>query len=316
MVAYANKGLTLAQRKFHPMEGECYALIWGIMHFKQYLHRNHFTLRIDHKPLEWLATVSDAHGRRGRWIDMLQDFSFKILHRPGLKHTNIDALSRNPVGQATNDDDFSEEIQDIETMQDDSIETTGRIFSVQYGKESDWFGFRRHSRELTEHHRCYFGINHWHWSEDHQLFMLNVVTEINQEEDTNSLMEDVEATDNEESQNLGPADGRQSLKREMTRYYDRQQQLELVLVAQKLSEFGEHELGHMESGEEETCEMDTRSIDIWKDATCLGLLKGGILPNTVDPEESKRVRKRITNYCWKEERFYFKVYMCPNQRKE
>jgi hypothetical protein len=34
VVAYANKSLTLAQRKFHPMEGECYALIWGIMHFK------------------------------------------------------------------------------------------------------------------------------------------------------------------------------------------------------------------------------------------------------------------------------------------
>jgi hypothetical protein len=73
------------QRKFHPMEGECYALIWGIMHFRQYLHRNHFILKIDHKPLEWLATMSGAHGRRGRWIDMLQDLNFKILHRPGFK---------------------------------------------------------------------------------------------------------------------------------------------------------------------------------------------------------------------------------------
>jgi len=65
VVAYASKGLTSTQRKFHPMEGECYALIWGIMHFRQYLHRNHFTLRTNHKPLEWLATVSDAHGRVG-----------------------------------------------------------------------------------------------------------------------------------------------------------------------------------------------------------------------------------------------------------
>jgi hypothetical protein len=82
VIAYASKALIVAQRKFHPMEGECYALIWGILHFRQYLHRTHFTLRTDHKPLEWLATVSDTHGRRGRWIDMLQDFSFKIVHRP------------------------------------------------------------------------------------------------------------------------------------------------------------------------------------------------------------------------------------------
>jgi predicted amidohydrolase len=79
-----------------------------------------------------------------------------------------------------------------------------------------------------------------------------------------------------------------------------------VLAAQELLKFGEHGLGHMRSGEEETCEMDTRNIDIWKDATCLGLLKEGILLDTIDLEESKRVRKRITNYCWKEERLYFK----------
>ncbi len=53
------------------MEGKCYALIWGIMYFKQYLYQTPFLLRIDHKPLEWLATVSDAYGRRGRWNAML-----------------------------------------------------------------------------------------------------------------------------------------------------------------------------------------------------------------------------------------------------
>jgi hypothetical protein len=82
----------------------------------------------------------------------------------------------------------------------------------------------------------------------------------------------------------------QALKREITRYYDRQQQLELVLAAQELSEFGDHELGRTKFSEEETREMDTRSIDIWKDATCLGLLKEGILPDTVDLEENKRAK--------------------------
>ncbi len=80
VVAYASKGLMVAQRRFHPMEGECYALIWGIMHFRQYLHRTRFTIRIDHKPFKWLAMVSDASGKRGRWIHLLQDFDFKIVH--------------------------------------------------------------------------------------------------------------------------------------------------------------------------------------------------------------------------------------------
>jgi hypothetical protein len=71
VIAYANKSLIKAQKKFHPMEGECYALIWGVMHFRQYLHMKHFILRTDHKPLEWLATVSNAHGKRGKWVGML-----------------------------------------------------------------------------------------------------------------------------------------------------------------------------------------------------------------------------------------------------
>jgi hypothetical protein len=110
VVAYASKSFIEAQRKFHPMEGECYTLIWGIMHFRQYLHRNHFILRTDHKPLEWLATVSNAHGRKGRWIDILHDFSFKIVHRLGLRHMNVDALNTNPVGPTMDDDEFSEEV--------------------------------------------------------------------------------------------------------------------------------------------------------------------------------------------------------------
>jgi hypothetical protein len=143
VVAYANKSLTEAQKKFHPMEGECYALVWGVMHFRQYLHKNHFILRTDHKPLEWLATVSDAHGRRGRWVDMLQNFSFKIVHRLGLKHTNVDALSRNPVGPATNDDGINEEIQDIANTRVDE-----ECLCVQPGKEREWFGTRSRNKEL------------------------------------------------------------------------------------------------------------------------------------------------------------------------
>jgi hypothetical protein len=68
------------------------------MHLKKYLHRNHFTLKTNHKPLEWLATVSDAHGKKGRWINILWDFNFKILNRPRLKHTNVDVLKQKPSG--------------------------------------------------------------------------------------------------------------------------------------------------------------------------------------------------------------------------
>jgi len=94
------------------MEGECYALIWGIMHFWQYLYQASFVVRTNHKALEWLAIVSNPFGRRGRWISMLQNFNFKIVHRVGARHANADALSHNPVGSHDEDEDFVVEIQD------------------------------------------------------------------------------------------------------------------------------------------------------------------------------------------------------------
>jgi hypothetical protein len=174
VVAYASKSLTEAQRKFHPMEGECYALIWGVMHFWQYLHMKHFILRTDHKPLEWLATVSDAHGRRGRWVGLLQDFSFKIMHRPGLKHANVDALSRNPVGLADDDDDFGEGIQDT------TAEVSGKereLLYVRKGEETEWIGVARKDRKFIQHEACCFGINHRIGANHHHLYMLDVATE-------------------------------------------------------------------------------------------------------------------------------------------
>ncbi len=47
------------------------------------------------------------------------------------------------MGQATNDDDFSEEIQDIESVQVDTPETEENIFSIRTNEDSNWFGLKR-----------------------------------------------------------------------------------------------------------------------------------------------------------------------------
>ncbi len=40
-------------------------------------------------------------------------------------------------------------------------------------------------------------------------------------------------------------------------------------------------------------------------------MKNCVLPDSVDLEESKRARKRVSNYCWKEHRLYFKGLLVP-----
>jgi hypothetical protein len=51
--------------------------------------------------------------------------------------------------------------------------------------------------------------------------MLDVVTEVNQDEETNSLIEDVRAIRNGEDENLKTTDGKQALKKNIPEYYDK-----------------------------------------------------------------------------------------------
>jgi hypothetical protein len=97
----------------------------------------------------------------------------------------------------------------------------------------------------------------------------------------------------------------------MPHYFDKRQQLELVLAAQELSEFGDRELSPIESEDEEDHEVKSSCVDIWEDADCLMFLKEGVLPDVVDFEGGKRIRKRASNYCWKEQKFFFKVLLVP-----
>jgi len=76
--------------------------------------------------------------------------------------------------------------------------------------------------------------------------------------------------------------------------------LELVLAAQQLFEFGEHDLVLIGSNEEDEWGADTRHQDIWEDVPCLDLLQKGMLPDIVDYVEARRARKRVLNYHWQD----------------
>jgi hypothetical protein len=101
------------------------------------------------------------------------------------------------------------------------------------------------------------------------------------------------------------------LKRRRPQYFDKRQQLDLVLAAQELSEFGDHELSPTRPDDEEDHGVKSSYVDIWEDTECLTLLKEGVLLDAVDLEESKRIRKRANNYCWKEQKLFFKALLVP-----
>ena len=56
----------------------------------------------------WLCNnFHEPAGQVTRWVEILSEFDFKILHHPGNKHVNADALSLTPRVQ---------EVQEVETL--------------------------------------------------------------------------------------------------------------------------------------------------------------------------------------------------------
>src|SRR6185369_1390656 len=92
-VAYASRSLTKPERNYSTTEQECLAVIWAVEHFHQYLGTSQFYLITDHSALQWLKT-SELKGRRARWILRLEPYNYTVIHRPGRKHNNADAMSR------------------------------------------------------------------------------------------------------------------------------------------------------------------------------------------------------------------------------
>jgi len=85
----------------------------------------------------------------------------------------------------------------------------------------------------------------------------------------------------------------------------------LVLAAQELSEIGGHEIDPTVARDEDKCGVKIKRSDIWQDTTCLALLRKGMLPEVIDLKEGKRARKQVDNYCWKEQKLFFKDLYVP-----
>jgi hypothetical protein len=90
---------------------------------------------------------------------------------------NADALNRNPVGLAEEDEDFGEEIRDIAGAHPGTPKEEAELLCVTASKDTDWMGIRRKDRRHVQHNACCFGINHQTDDHSHQLFMLSVESE-------------------------------------------------------------------------------------------------------------------------------------------
>ena len=108
VISYGSKKLDKRQQRYSVTRRELLAAITFITEFRHYLLGSKFILRTDHSSLQWLFNFKDPQGQLARWLEVLSQYNFQIVHRPGAKHNNADALSRKDSEQNTCECDISD----------------------------------------------------------------------------------------------------------------------------------------------------------------------------------------------------------------
>ena len=83
-VAFYHHALTKAQQKYCTTDKELLAVFLSIQKFRVYLGKP-FKLITDHSAVRYMKTIdaNDEKGRRGRWIEYLQQFEMELIQRSG-----------------------------------------------------------------------------------------------------------------------------------------------------------------------------------------------------------------------------------------
>ena len=71
--------------------------MWAVTHFRHYIYGKPFILVTDIPHLKWLLTSNKLTDKHARWLLILQEYDFKIVHRPRLEHANADVRSRHSL---------------------------------------------------------------------------------------------------------------------------------------------------------------------------------------------------------------------------
>ncbi len=93
-IAYASQSMTKAQRRYCTTRRELLAIVTFTHKFRHYLLGRRFLIRTDHSALRWVMSFKEPVDQMARWLELLSQYSFRLEHRAGKKHTNADALSR------------------------------------------------------------------------------------------------------------------------------------------------------------------------------------------------------------------------------
>ena len=133
VIAYMSKAMNVHERNYCVTRKELLAVICALRNFHSYLYGQEVLLRTDNAAVSWMRNLKTPTGQVARWLQELGTYNLKIVHRPGLKHRNADALSRNPCKACSRQE---RACANSETDSDDEILEKQKVRAITRSQDS------------------------------------------------------------------------------------------------------------------------------------------------------------------------------------
>lgn len=136
VIAYMSKAMNKHEQSYCVTRKELLAVVNALKHFNSYLYGQAVLLRTDNSAVSWVRNLKNPMGQMARWLQEIENYDITVTHRPGSKHTNADAMSRNPCKVCTrqdkDQDDQCNTVRVITRGQAEENESNSGLRDVQF----------------------------------------------------------------------------------------------------------------------------------------------------------------------------------------
>ena len=103
-IAYGSKALSDTEKNYAQIEKEMLTVVYGLEKYYHYIYGREVIVYTDHKHLVNIKqkSLEKAPKRLQSMLLRIQDYSYKLLYKPGKSNPVADALSRAPVDKSEN----------------------------------------------------------------------------------------------------------------------------------------------------------------------------------------------------------------------
>lgn len=121
-ITFISKTLNSTETNYATNEKELYAIVWSLKCLRNYLYGvSNLEIHTDHQPLTFAVSMKNPNAKIKRWRSFIEEFSPKMIYKPGTANVVADAFSRQWVNNLTDNDSMTETQHSVESSDNFTI---------------------------------------------------------------------------------------------------------------------------------------------------------------------------------------------------